>query len=169
MQSQQICSSQIHKQTNDRIYDRNIPSQMLQPYLSVRPVITKYTRMPIVDPRKELSVKMNQLPTYNVGAVFNPGNDSAPWSGYASNVNVESDLRNQFFALQKCSQAAYVPNSSSDMYKNLIQPNNIAPQQFQGLFREEIFNNFNPNPENIGQGFFLNSTRSQIRDVGNSC
>ena len=27
------CVSDIHKHTNNRIYDRNIPSQVLQPYL----------------------------------------------------------------------------------------------------------------------------------------
>ena len=51
------CVSKIHEQTNTRIYDRNIPSQMLQPYLNVRPVMTKYSHFPIVDPRKELNVK----------------------------------------------------------------------------------------------------------------
>ena len=35
------CSSQIQKQSNERIYNRNIPSQMLQPYIDVRPVMTK--------------------------------------------------------------------------------------------------------------------------------
>ena len=37
------CVSKMHEQTNTRIYDRNIPSQMLQPYLDVRPVMTKYS------------------------------------------------------------------------------------------------------------------------------
>ena len=40
------CVSQIHNQTNTRIYDRNIPSQVLQPYLNVRPVMTKYSFLP---------------------------------------------------------------------------------------------------------------------------
>jgi hypothetical protein len=106
---------------NSRIYDRNIPSQMLQPYISVRPVMTKYSFMPIVDPRKELSVKLEQQPTYNSNIVFNPGNDMAPWSGYSSGINVESELRGQIYALQKCDQAVYVPNISihSSLYLHL--------------------------------------------------
>ena len=44
----EISNSQIHTQTNERIYNRNIPSQMLQPYLDVRPVMTKYSYFPIV-------------------------------------------------------------------------------------------------------------------------
>jgi hypothetical protein len=86
------CVSKIHEQTNTRIYDRNIPSQLLQPYLDVRPVMTKYSYFPIVDPRRELDTKLMQMPTYNVHTIFNPGNTQSPWSGFASNVNVESEL-----------------------------------------------------------------------------
>jgi len=50
------CVSEIHNTTNRRIYDRNVPSQMLQQYIDVRPVMTKYSYLPIVDPRKELDV-----------------------------------------------------------------------------------------------------------------
>jgi len=64
------CVSNIHKETNKRIYDRNIPSQMLQPYLDVRPVMTKYSYFPIVDPRKEIKTPMEQMPTYNVNKVL---------------------------------------------------------------------------------------------------
>jgi hypothetical protein len=160
------CVSNIHKETNKRIYDRNIPSQMLQPYLDVRPVMTKYSYFPIVDPRKEISVPMEQMPTYNVNKVFNPGNTVSPWSGFASNINLESELRNQVYALQKCSQSVYVPNSSSDLYdykfKTVTQPN---PHQL--LFQTDSFSQFNPNPDakTVGSGIFLNSTRVQVRDM----
>ena len=114
--------SNIHNVTNKRIYDRNIPSQMLQQYIDVRPVMTKYSYLPIVDPRKELGVKMNQSPTFNPHTTFNPGNTQSPWSGFASNINKESELRNQIYALQKSSQAVYVPSSASDMYNFSFTP-----------------------------------------------
>ena len=164
-QNQQSVSN-IHKETNKRIYDRNIPSQMLQPYLEVRPVMTKYSYFPIVDPRKEISVPMEQMPTYNVNKVFNPGNTVSPWSGLASNINLESELRNQVYALQKCSQSVYVPNSSSDLYdykfKNVTQHN---PHEL--LFQNESFSQFNPNPDAkiVGSGIFMNNTRVQVRDM----
>ena len=160
------CVSNIHQQTNKRIYDRNIPSQMLQPYLDVRPVMTKYSYFPIVDPRKEINVPMEQMPTYNVNKVFNPGNTTSPWSGFASNINLESELRNQVYALQKCSQSVYVPNSNSDLYdykfKTVTQPN---PHQL--LFQNESFSSFNPNPDAkvVGSGIFMNNTRVQVRDM----
>ena len=95
----QLNVSKIHEETNTRIYDRNIPSQMLQPYIDVRPVMTKYSYFPIVDPRKNNSVPLTVQPTFNPHKVFNPGNTTSPWSGFASNVNTESELRNQIYAL----------------------------------------------------------------------
>ena len=163
------CVSKIHEQTNTRIYDRNIPSQMLQPYLNVRPVMTKYSHFPIVDPRKELNVKLEQMPTFNSEAVFNPGNTKSPWSGFASNVNLESELRNQVFALQKCNQAAYVPSSNSDLYKYSYNPNNAKQSQTHSLlFQKENFCDFNPNPDSkiVGGDIFYNSTRTQVKEIG---
>lgn len=167
---QQYATEKVHNETNQRIYDRNIPSQMLQPYLDARAVSTKYSLLPIVDPRKELSVPMTQMPIYNSQKVFNPGNSQSPWSGFASSVNVESELRNQIYALQKCSQSVYVPDSKSDLYQSSFRPQKSVHQPFQELFKREQFSEFNPNVENIGQGLFLNSTRTQIKDLpNNSC
>uniref|UniRef100_A0A6C0D8S5 Uncharacterized protein n=1 Tax=viral metagenome TaxID=1070528 RepID=A0A6C0D8S5_9ZZZZ len=168
------CSSQIQNSTNNRIYDRNIPSQMLQPYLSVRPVMTKYSIMPILDPRiPEQSIKTKLIPqgTYNSEEIFNPGTRNAPWSGFATNINIESELRNQVYALQSCSQSVYVPSTESDLYKFGFNNNNDfnkIQQPFPGLFKEEHFNSFNPNEYNIAQGIFQNSTRTQIRSLGDN-
>jgi hypothetical protein len=166
---QQESVSKIQQQTNTRIYDRNIPSQMLQPYLDVRPEMTKYSHLPIVDPRKELDVRLKQMPTYNSNAVFNPGNTKSPWSGFSSNVNLESELRNQVFALQKCDQAVYVPSSNSDLYKHSFTPTKSAqPQTHSLLFEKNSFCDFDPNPDSriVGSGIFYNSTRTQVKEIG---
>jgi hypothetical protein len=160
------CVSNIHKQTNNRIYERNIPSQTLQPYIDVRPVMTKYSYLPIVDPRKSISVPLIQRPIYNVHQTFNPGNSQAPWSGFASNINKESELRNQVYALQKCNQSVYVPTSKSDLYTYNFQTK-TQPTPHELLFRNESFEIFNPNPAPglCGSGIFNNSTRCQIKDM----
>ena len=158
----------IHQETNVRIYDRNIPSQLLQPYIDFRPVMTKYSYLPIVDPRKQVDVPLVNAPIYNVHNVFNPGNTQSPWSGFATNINKESELRNQIYALQKCSQAVYVPKSSSDLYnykfKTVTKPN---PHDL--LFQNDKFDTFNPNPDDnmVGTGLFYNCTRTQVRDMTN--
>jgi hypothetical protein len=156
--------AEIHNQTNMRIYNRNIPSQPLQPYLDVRPVMTKYSYLPIVDPRKEINVSFQQKPTYNSYSTFNPGNTQSPWSGFASNVNTESELRNQIYALQKCSKSVYVPCSTSDLYNTNINSNNTLPVHSL-LFKTENFEDFNPNPKEIGSNMFMNSTRVQVKDI----
>jgi hypothetical protein len=154
--------STMHDQTNTRIYDRNIPSQVLQPSIDVRPVMTKYSHLPIVDPRKKPTSPLMQMPKYNQHNTFNPGN-SAPRSGFK--VNVESELRNQIYALQKCSQATYVPSSRSDLYQ--VNMRQQIPTQHSLLFQEEHFSNFNPNPDSkiVGAGIFQNSTRWQMQDM----
>ena len=164
--NQQVNVSKIHQETNSRIYDRNIPSQMLQPYLDVRPVMTKYAYFPIVEPRKSNSVPLTVQPTFNPHKIFNPGNTTSPWSGFASNVNVESELRNQIYALQKCSQSVYVPSSKSDLYNYGFTPKS-TPQSHSLLFEKDSFSQFNPNPDTktVGAGMFFNSTRVQVRDL----
>ena len=163
-----FCVAKIHEETNKRIYDRNIPSQLLQPYIDVRPVSMKYSYFPIVDPRSEVNVRLHQMPTYNVHTVFNPGNTQSPWSGFASNINKESELRNQIYALQKCSQAVYVPNSNSDLYHYSYTPANAGQMSSHSLlFTNNQFNEFNPNPDPkiIGSNMFNNATRVQVRDL----
>jgi len=160
------CNSNIQSSINNRIYDRNIPSQMLQPYLSVRPVMTKYSLMPIVSPRAPINTPLQQQPQYNIEKVFNPGNTVSPYSGFAASVNKESELRNQIFALQKCSQSVYVPNSNSDLYAYSFMPTEPRGMQpFNELFKKEQFDKFNPNVENIGNGLFNNCTRQQLKDI----
>ena len=161
-------SSQKQQTVYLRSYERNIPSQPLQPYLDARPVMTKYSILPIVDPRKPIETPLIQQATYSPEKIYNPGNDSGPWSGYASNINDESELRNQQFAIQTCPQASYIPSSKSNLYKVNWQNNNKPPQQpFPTLFQDETFCpiNPNPNPDKIGFALFNNATRQQVKDL----
>lgn len=161
------CISNVKERTNQIIYSRNIPDQPLQPYLDVKPVSTKYSLMPIVDPRKESNVNLINCPMFNPHEHFNPGTSKAPWSGYASKINTESELKNQIYALQKCSQSVYIPNSNSDLYEYKYKPHNIVSNPHELLFRQNDFNLFNPNPDSnvIGHNLFNNSTREQLKDI----
>lgn len=146
---------------NKRLNERNVASNPLQPQFSSRPVSTKYSFLPIVDRHSPSKVPIIKQPIYNVNNVFNPGNTHSPWSGFSANVNKESILRNQFFALQRSEQAVYIPSSTSDMYSvNVSGRNEIQP--FPNLFKEEVFGSFNPNTLPIGTDVFNNSTREQV-------
>lgn len=159
-------SSQRQQTVYLRSYARNIPSQQLQPYLDARPVSTKYSFLPIVDSRKQVETPLVQQATFTPEKIYNPGY-KGPWSGYASNVNHESELRNQVYALQSCSQAKYVPSSGSNLYQINWQNTNKPNQPFPGLFTNETFCpvNPNPNPDKIGYSLFNNATRQQTKDL----
>lgn len=151
---------------DNRIYERNIPSAPLQPSFSMRPTATKYDYMGIIDRRKPATVPIQTLPIYNIASVFNPGTRTAPFAGFAASIDVDSQLRNQFFALQNCEQSTYVPSSNSDMYRvPLPASSNTLPNQFHHLQRKEEYAYFNPNTYNLARGVFMNHTRQQLKDI----
>lgn len=160
-------SYQKQQTINLRAFERNIPSQPLQPYLEARPVSTKYSILPLIDHRKAVTTPLISQPTYSPDKIYNPGNNTGPWSGYASNINDESELRNQIFALQKCTQSAYVPSSQSNLYQVQWKNKSNDNQPFPKLFESETFCpvNPNPNPDKIGYSLFNNATRQQIKDL----
>jgi hypothetical protein len=159
-----FCQNERQDELNDRISSRNIPSTPLEPSYYHVPVSTKYAYMPILDQRKPATVPLNNYPVFSPYNTFNPGNSMAPWAGFANNVNVESSLRSQFFALQHCEQSEYVPSSSSDLYNVYVPPNPVK-QPFPNLFKKEVFDHSNPNPHNLGNNFFNNNTRNDNKDI----
>ena len=164
------CQMDHNEELNARLADRNIPSAPLQPQFSIRPVSTKYAMMPLFDRRPKPTVPIVAEPTYSVEKVFNPGSAQAPWSGFASNINEESSLRNQFFALQRCEQSQWVPSSRSDMYEVEVAGRREV-QPFPGLFAEEKFDAFDPNICKTGGELWGNHTRQQLKNgcVGDPC
>jgi hypothetical protein len=151
--------------SNNRIYERNIPPQPLQQYVSFRSVPTKYSWLPIVDPRvdPEILTPVIEYPTYDPYTQFNPGNTTSPWSGYATNVDTESVLRDQIYAANRCSTTTYVPNSDSNLYiHSIAKPNSSHPlAEFPHLFKQEKWSPVDPG-EGITQTMtFGNGTRFQ--------
>jgi hypothetical protein len=152
---------------NNRMSERNLPSASLQPQYSIRPVATKYGYMQVLDQYKKTTVPLNQYKSYNTKTVFNPGNATAPWNGFSNNINTESSLRNQFFALQKCEQSEFVPKSTSDLFQTRVD---YKPQKQTHplLFDKPDLAPFNPNVQNLGYNLFNNHTRVQLKDSSNT-
>jgi hypothetical protein len=166
--SQETTVEKMHYQNNNRLFARNVPSAPLQPYLDVRPVATKYSHLPIVDPRVPPTTPLTQQPTYRLDTVFAPVSRPAPWSGYSAQVNTESVLRNQVYAIQSCSAAVYVPSSKSDLYETrpFVPSSNVPVQPFPTLFVNEPLAPMDPNPQKLGRRtMFLNNTRAEVRDL----
>jgi hypothetical protein len=157
------CNNDRVEDLNNRISERNIPSQKLQSQFGIRPVSTKYAMMPILDRRAIPTVPIERMPTYNIATTFSPGNDQGPWSGFAEKIDDDSRLRNQFFALQRADQAYYIPPTTSDLY-NVEVVGRPVQQPFPDLFTTQHFMPFNPNTCNVGGNFFNNCIRQQTKN-----
>jgi len=81
---------------------------------------------------------------------------------------IESELKNQIYALQNCDQAVYVPNSKSDLYNYGFRPGTNMTQPFPDLFNTPQFDQCNPLPDNLHQAVFFNPTRTQTMDAHDS-
>ena len=117
-----FCNLERVQQLSNRIYERNIPSEPLKPELTPRPESTKFTILgmaPKYVPPQTCALTKNYA-NFTPSKVFNPGNAQAPWYGFAANINTESSLRNQFFALQDCDQGKYIPSNKSDLYRATV-------------------------------------------------
>lgn len=163
----QIPVSQINHVTNERIYDRVLPSAPLRPYYQPRAQQTKYTKFETHTEPVVSEVPLLVPSTYSPSEVFYPANRSASWDGFAKNIDIESDMRNQFYGMQKCAQAAYVPNSGSDLYtlQSFTLPDHPNVQKHALLFQKPEHALFNPNTTNTSNATFNNSTRHDMLGV----
>ena len=101
------------QELNERMFNRNVSIRPVAVSMDVRSTPTRYVKMPIINMRPVANVQCPHVLPFNVNKQFFPGNTKSPYDGY--NVDRETILRNQTFALQKCDQREYVPSSNSDL------------------------------------------------------
>jgi hypothetical protein len=149
---------------NDRLGNRHFPDIALQPNFDPRPLSTKYTFTPS-HPKPSVPIQRNI--DHVVELNFNPGNSRAPPQGFLNNIDKETILRNQVFALQHgADQGVYVPSSNSDLYKTTVVSTPGEPQPYPNLFSKPQFV-VTENPlegTKIGKNVFFNHTRTQLRE-----
>lgn len=153
---------------NSRLASRHFPDSPLEPNFNMRPVPTKYSHFPIINRRKPVSEPIVPYLDYHSDINFNPGSARAPISGYINKVDVETQLRNQYFALQHgADQSVYVPSSNSDLYKVTVASGEQQEQPYPMLFDRQQFNvGVHPNMnDKIGGDRFFNHTRTQMRGL----
>jgi hypothetical protein len=153
---------------NKRINGRQFPDSPLEPNFDLRPLSTKYTKFSVLDKEVKKQNK-NEFSNHRLSGNFNPGTSRAPVSGYFSNIDLESSMRNQLFALQHgIPQNTYIPTSESELYKVHVVSNDTTPQPHANLFHKSDFDkSLHPNLHmtNIGSDKFFNHTRTQLRDT----
>ena len=172
-------NSEKNNEMNNNIYNRNVPSAGLAMQLDMRPKPTKYTVFPAVagatvstPPIVRLGPMGPAAPiaTYNGERTFNPGT-SAPWSGYAANIDRETDLHNS----KMSARGEFGASTNSDMYatkmNNSREPSNRKPHEFPDLFEPPVFSTNSTNSTNstksgqdsMGGSFFNQSTRYSVK------
>jgi hypothetical protein len=139
---------------NDRLYDRNlsINNPKIDPRFDIRSVPTRNCLVfPILDMKYDAKTKIKkQIVNYN------------------ENIETESNLRNQYYALQHgADQSVYVPSSKSDLYNVSVPISMNIEQPYKGLFQRESYkttgNDFINNSD-IGRDTFFNCTKTQLRN-----
>jgi len=158
-----LCNDTNHENINKGIYSRNIPDNRLETQFSFRPVQTKYIKYPALNIRYQNN-NTEKRSFYDVEETFNPGNDKGPYSGYIKNIDLENNLRNSYFGIQKCNQSVYVPSSVSDLFQETVKVDNSIPNEKLNhplLFEKEDFKPFNPDKNGMSYNIFNNHTRVQ--------
>lgn len=163
------------EEINRRLYDRNIPNRHLENWYTPTPASTKFTRFPIVNcndnTRKKVAESVGpqnmkiDVPSFNVATDYAAMTRTAPFRGFTDNIDTESSLRNQFYALQSSDRACWVPASSSDLYIITSAVGRQEEQTHNLLFKreQELITSNHPNVEQIGRDRFMNNTRTQLR------
>jgi len=157
------------EELNNRITDRTFPDVDFRPNFSPRPVMTKYSLLPIIDQRQTATVKIDPYLDYYPEVMFNPGNARGPVSGYLNRVDLETDLRNQTRPLVPVDVVGnqYIPSLSSDLYSVTVSSSKPVIQTHPGLFDKFDYQSSTTNLEGtmVGNDLFNNNTRIQIRGL----
>jgi len=150
---------------NSRMAERQFSDQPLKPQFDIRAVSTKYALFPMVDRRTTAKVPYKEYLDHSADSNFCPNMRRGPNDGFSRNVEIESTLRNQYFALQHGAyQGEYIPSSGSDLYKVEVygrqceQTHNFAQFTFDQTAHKNV-----ANAQHVGKDTFWNNTRTQLR------
>jgi len=153
---------------NNRINSRNTSDYALPPNFDPRPVQSRFEMFPALNSRRPTKVSIESNYDYSLETNFTPPLMArGPVSGFLNHVDAESNLRNQYFALQKgAGQGVYIPSSKSDLYRVTV-PYIPGEQTHPLLFERTKFDSrLHPNivsSPSVGKDVFNNYTRVQLR------
>lgn len=148
---------------NEKLFERNTPSRTLDPAIDFRGHHTKYTLFPMVD--NSISPMPAKCSNFSMSNTFTPGT-SAPFYGYAVNVDDESRMRNIFMAYQPSyAQSHYIPSTSSDLYLEREFPNNTMRNPHELLQNVQVSNSSTCRITPSSNILFNEDTRQNIKNI----
>ena len=113
-----LCNVENDEILNKRIFSRNLAMQAYSPAFDPRPQETKYVRAPTVNGDINSNPTVGDVVLWNSSSTFLPNVGKAPWIGYASFINKETELSNRSKPISRDPKDAYIPNENSDLYVN---------------------------------------------------
>jgi len=157
-------NSQLSQEMNQQIYQRNVPSHSLSPNISVYPVPTKYVKLGTHDNHPTCNTNKKPYIDYQSNKMFCPTSKNVNFNGYTNNIHLESELRNQFYALQKSDTSEYIPNYKSQLFHYSINYTDNKNIPFEYLFNNSIYMPFQTNVVTQNNSLFNNHTRQQNKE-----
>ena len=155
------------EENNNRLFSRKQSDLLLEPVFDPRPTGTRGGMMPVISTKKEAEVQFRNYANYTTSS-FAPATKTAPFRRFAENINEESELRNQIFALQRSEKGAYVPQSFSDLYIVTVPEKGLSQEEQKnlhyGLFEEQSFKHFDPGSKYDTQKLFNNDTKQALKN-----
>jgi hypothetical protein len=132
---------------NIRLSSRIYPDYIIPQSITPRGIETRQTILgKSTDPRNLISntdIIKYPLKNSSIKDNFISGDNADP-NWFLANIDTETILRNQCFALQKggmAPQATFIPNNNSELYKSTMPHNsNVVEQPFPFLFEKTQFN-----------------------------
>lgn len=138
---------------NYKILERTMQFENIEALISPRPQSTLFTLplQDIIPPESCKSIILNYENNYNFNSTTNSNantcNINGKWCRYVNNIDTESILKNQVYALQHAPHTKYVPDSCSDLYKsNTIKTYNQRAKQSTHSNLSNQNNPINPDP-----------------------
>ena len=146
---------------NRRYYSHQVHPQPIEYKFDPRPEETRHVKFPAY-------VNKSNYNTINSNSNMNylTNTSKGTFSGFSANIDHETILRNQHFALQKSDRACYVPDSNSMLYNPTFKNNKDSPDDHKLLFQSytPISSSVKHVPGNIGSDLFYNHTRTQLNN-----
>lgn len=156
------------KQINDASFKHCVINQpsIIEARFSNRPAPTRYVKMPVIDVKNYVNKDENKIIASN-NLNYLPATEKGPWNSYMSNIDIETNLRNQNIKNSNCDNKLYIPSSKSDLYnsKHIVNNTGVNTNKHHLLFKEQTHNPVNRNKFNLQDNLFNNNTRVQRNNI----
>lgn len=150
-----ICNFERQNEINKRILERNIPMCNRDNPINIRPECTKYT-FPVF-------TYNNDTKCFNLNEMKFKNEDC--FKNYSTNIDIESQLKNQDKSLSNNPNNTYIPASNSDLYLNHIpQKNNNSELLYPHLFNQNIITEKDNRNNNFVNKLFNTDTRQELKN-----